>query len=79
MYRYLDGDEVTYIGRGRVRQRMQDAGRELWSFDRVQFSPLNDRASEQHWEQVLLEEYEEKHDRLPRENRVRGYVSSGDE
>lgn len=79
VYRYLDGDEVTYIGRGRVRQRMQDASRESWSFDRVQFSPLNDRASEQHWEQVLLEEYEEKQGRLPRENRVRGYASGGDE
>jgi hypothetical protein len=74
VYRYLDGDEVTYIGRGRVRQRMQDASRDSWSFDRVQFSPLNDRASEQHWEQVLMEEYEGKHGRLPRENRVRGFV-----
>ena len=78
VYRYLDGDEVTYIGRGRVRQRMQDASRESWSFDRVQFSPLSDRDSEQHWEQVLLEEYEAKNGRLPRENRVRGFVSSGE-
>ena len=79
VYRYLDGDEVTYIGRGRVRQRMQDASRESWSFDRVQFSPLNDRDSEQHWEQVLLEEYEAKNGRLPRENRLRGYVSASDQ
>lgn len=80
VYRYLDGGEVTYIGRGRVRQRMQDASRESWSFDRVQFSPLNDRNAEQYWEQVLLEEYEAKYGRLPRENRVRGFVASqGDE
>jgi len=76
VYRYLDGDEVTYIGRGRIRQRMQDAAREFWSYDRVQFSPLNDTDAEQHWEQLLLAEYEEKHGRLPRENRVRGFVSS---
>ena len=32
------------------------------------------------WEQVLLEEYEAKYGRLPRENRVRGFVASpGDE
>lgn len=73
VYRYLDGEEITYIGRGRIRQRMQDASRESWSFDRVQFSPLNDREAEQHWEQVLLEEYEAVHGRLPRENRVRGF------
>lgn len=74
VYRYLDGDEVTYIGRGRVRQRIQDASRETWSFERIQYSPLNDRAAEQRWEQVLLEEYEAKHGRLPRENRVRGFL-----
>lgn len=79
VYRYLDGEEVTYIGRGRIRQRMQDASRDSWSFDRVQFSPLNDRASEQHWEQVLIAEYEQANARLPRENRVRGFISQVDE
>ncbi len=73
VYRYLDGDEVTYIGRGRIRQRMQESHRDHWAFDRVQFSPLNDTAAEQHWEQVLLEEYEAANGRLPRENRVRGF------
>lgn len=74
VYRYLDGEEVTYIGRGRVRDRIQQAHRETWQFDRIQYSPMNDREAEQRWEQILLEEYETKHGRLPRENRVRGYV-----
>ena len=73
VYRYLDGDEVTYIGRGRVRERIQTQHRESWSFDRIQYSPLNNRDEEHRWEQLLLEEYEAKHGRLPRENRVRGY------
>lgn len=76
VYRYLDGDEVTYIGRGLIRQRMQDSAREVWAYDRVQFSPLNDREEEQRWEQVLLAEYEAKYGRLPRENRVRGFIST---
>lgn len=74
VYRYLDGEEVTYIGRGRLRERIQQAHRETWQFDRIQYSPMNDREAEQRWEQILLEEYEMKHGRLPRENRVRGYV-----
>jgi hypothetical protein len=79
VYRYLDGDEVTYIGRGRIRQRVQESHRDHWAFDRVQFSPLNDTAAEQHWEQVLLEEYEAANGRLPRENRVRGFKSAPQE
>jgi len=75
VYRYLDGDEITYIGRGRVRARIRDATRETWVFDRIQYSPLNDLAEEQRWEQILLDEYEAKHGRLPRENRVRGFIS----
>lgn len=75
VYRYLDGDEVTYIGRGRVRERIQDASREAWSFDRIQYSPLNDVAEEQRWEQLLLDEFAMTHGRLPRENRVRGFIS----
>ncbi len=73
VYRYLDGNEITYIGRGRIRDRIQSQYRDHWSFDRIQYSPLNDREQEHHWERILLDEYEAKHKRLPRENRVRGY------
>lgn len=74
VYRYLDGDEITYIGRGRVRDRVQSQHREHWSFDRIQYSPLNNREAEHRWERILLEEYEKKHKSLPRENKVRGYL-----
>ncbi len=74
VYRYLDGDEITYIGRGRVRDRVQSQHREHWSFDRIQYSPLNDREQEHRWERILLDEYEMKHKKLPRENKVRGYL-----
>jgi hypothetical protein len=78
VYRYLDRDEITYIGRGKIRQRMSDTARDHWVYDRVQFSPLNDADAEQRWEQLLLAEYEAKHGRLPRENRVRGYIPTAD-
>ena len=77
VYRYLDGDEVTYIGRGRIRDRMQDKSRQDWTYDRVQYTVLNNSEDEQRWEQTVLAEYETKHGRLPRENRVRGYISTG--
>lgn len=74
VYRYLDGEEITYIGRGRVRDRVQSQHREHWSFDRIQYSPLNNTKEEHRWELILLDEFETKNKRLPRENRVRGYL-----
>lgn len=79
IYRYVDHGEVTYIGRGNIRQRMQEAHRHDWTFDVVQYSPMNNPEAEQRWEHLLLMEFEAKNGRLPRENRVRGFQpSTGD-
>lgn len=77
VYRYIRSDEgrdeVVYIGRGRVRSRMQDPQREAWRFDRVEWSAVDGIEAQTEWEAVLIEAHKKSNSgRLPEYNKVSG-------
>ena len=77
VYRYVrssgDREEIVYIGRGKIRSRMQDPQREAWRYDRVEWSPVRGIEGQTEWEYNLLEVHKRKHSgKLPEYNKVSG-------
>lgn len=72
IYRYVrrQTGEVVYIGRGNIRQRLAESGRGAWDFDRIEYSLVPDADEQAHWERHWIEDFRERHGRLPERNRV---------
>ncbi len=72
IYQYLDTrGEIIYIGKGNIRQRRADQGRDDWRISRIQYSIVNGDDKQYEWERYWIEKYKEKHDgNLPPFNRV---------
>lgn len=77
VYRYLDAkNEIIYIGKGNVRQRRAEQGRDDWGISAIQYSIVNDEDKQYEWEGYWIEKYKEKNSgSLPPFNRVSGIVS----
>jgi hypothetical protein len=76
LYRYLDGDEVVYIGIGNIRKRYLEAGRKDWIFDKIQYSIVLDKNDQKDWEGFWIQKCKaENGDALPRYNRNSGKSS----
>lgn len=76
IYRYKLGDEIVYVGRGNLRERFAAPDRRSWTFDRIEFSILNDDVAERKWEAFWIDDFKSRTGRLPVYNRIGG--SSGD-
>lgn len=76
IYRYRRGDDVVYIGRGVIAERMAAPERKEWQFDVIEYSLLNDDKAEAKWEAHWLNEFQAKHHRLPIYNRIGGIKPS---
>ena len=77
IYRYRDaGDEVIYIGRGRIADRYrEDKQRRRWGVASIEYSVVPDK-EQQKWEQFHLEDFAKQHaDRLPQHNSIQGLAS----
>ena len=72
IYRYLLNGEVVYIGRGVIRSRLASPERSDWTFDKVEFSPIEDQVEQEQWESEWLEEYRSANGFLPMYNRIGG-------
>jgi hypothetical protein len=72
IYRYLDGENIVYIGRGSIRSRLAASERSTWVFDRIQFSPVEDQNAQEMWESEWIEEYRSNLGYLPNYNRIGG-------
>lgn len=70
IYRYRNGNDTVYIGRGNFRDRLSAADRRGWEFDRIEYSILNDDAVERRWEAFWLDEYRRRHNRWPTYNKI---------
>jgi len=75
VYRYRHCNEIVYIGKGRVIKRLGASGRKEWEFDEVEYT-THDAADEQlyRWEAILLAQYANLYDKLPRYNKNLGHV-----
>ena len=72
IYRYVRGEEVTYIGKGSIKQRCSSPDRREWQFDHIEYSRLNDSDAEAKWELFWLNEHRRQHGRWPFHNRIGG-------
>lgn len=70
IYRYRNGNDTVYIGRGNLRDRLSQVDRRGWEFDRIEYSALNDDAVERRWESFWLDEFRRRHNRWPTYNRI---------
>lgn len=78
IYRYRggeNGDEVVYIGKGRVRDRFQQERDRVddWDVCRIEYSLIQDEQKALEWEACWIERFkQENNGRLPRYNRIGG-------
>lgn len=72
IYRYRNGAETVYIGRGNIRERLAEPERVNWQYDKIEYSIINDDAAERRWEAYWLDEYRRRWNRWPVYNRIAG-------
>lgn len=68
VYRYLSDDEVVYIGRGCIQQRITSAERKYWQFDKIEYTLMSDEDSVRN-EARLIREHRDLFGRIPFYNR----------
>ena len=70
IYRYVNAkNEVVYIGRGIIRQRMNAPERKDWDFQTVEFSIVEEQADREKWEAYWINRFKEDNGgRLPYHN-----------
>jgi len=62
IYRYLRKDgEIVYIGKGAIRGRMREVGRDEWDFDIVEYSIVAGDEQQYFWERWWIEKHKESH------------------
>ena len=74
IYRYLnDKKEVIYIGKGEVKKRLKETGRDNWGIKTVEFSIIANNKEQYKWEDYWIERYKEENlNDLPIFNRISG-------
>lgn len=72
IYRYLDKEEVVYIGKGCIRERLYEPQRKEWKFDTIEYSIIKDEQDAFDWETYWLEKYERDNKCLPFYNKIGG-------
>jgi len=71
VYRYILNDEVVYIGRGKIKQRICSPERCEWVYDDIEFMITSDKASVI-IEENLLQEFKDINGELPLYNKILG-------
>lgn len=74
IYRYLREDgEIVYIGRGPIKARLNSPEREMWTFDVVEYSVVDDPDQQVRWEDYWIERFKEDHNgEKPIYNKISG-------
>lgn len=68
VYRYLLDDEVVYIGRGKIQQRLASPERNHWQFTKIEYTLMSEDAATQR-ESQLIRAHKDVNGRLPFYNR----------
>ena len=75
IYRYRKADEIIYIGKGRIRERYQELGRNSWGVSKIEYSEITDDDKALEWEEWWIDRFQQEHNgNLPRYNQVRGQL-----
>jgi hypothetical protein len=74
IYRYLRANkEIVYIGRGAIRNRLNDPDRQEWDFDIVEYSVIEDPDQQVKWEDYWIERFKEENEgNRPFYNKISG-------
>lgn len=72
IYRYLDKGVIVYIGQGIITQRVAEPERKVWTYDKIEYSLIDDEKLRLYWENKNLNDFENQFGRLPRYNAIRG-------
>jgi len=72
IYRYIRNNEIMYIGKGNIRERVNSPKRKDWEFDKIEYSIIEGTEIMSHWESFWLDKFYEKEGRLPLYNKLAG-------
>jgi hypothetical protein len=73
IYRYLKNTQIVYIGKGNVRDRLNEQQREDWDFDIIEYSIIEKQDEQFEWENYWIEKYKEENEGfLPTYNLISG-------
>jgi hypothetical protein len=74
IYRYLNNEIIVYIGKGKIRQRINEADRENWQFNFVEYSIAPGEERQYEWESFWIERFRESNNgSLPAYNSIAGH------
>jgi len=73
IYRYLLNDKIVYIGKGNIRDRLNEPQRKEWNFEIIEYSIIDDVNEQFEWESFWIESYKNENDGyLPSYNLIAG-------
>lgn len=62
IYRYLSQDKIVYIGKGNIRDRLNEPQRKDWNFDIIEYSIIENVDEQFEWESFWIETYKNEND-----------------
>lgn len=76
IYRYLDNQNIVYIGKGNIRTRLKELSRKDWKFDIIEYSTIGDNDLQFEWESFWIERFKLENDnKLPPYNLISGKIN----
>ncbi|MCS1409885.1 MAG: hypothetical protein M2R45_03071 [Verrucomicrobia subdivision 3 bacterium] len=62
IYRYLNSKTIVYIGKGNIRPRLRELGRDEWQFDTIEYSVVPNDKQALKWESYWIDRFRESND-----------------
>lgn len=76
IYRYTNAGVIVYIGKGNIRNRLSEIGREQWQFDNIEYSILSGEDKQYEWESYWIGRFKDSNNNtLPVYNAIAGRTS----
>ena len=73
IYRYLSSDKIVYIGKGNIRDRLNEPQRKDWNFDTIEYSIIENVDEQFEWDSFWIETYKNENEGyLPSYNLISG-------
>ena len=76
IYRYKQGEDIVYIGKGNIRDRLNEKQRADWKFEIIEYSIIENDEEMFSWESYWIDKYKEiNNGDLPIYNLISGHSS----